>query len=483
MEPLSCAASVIAVIQLVTVIAKESKKYIAEVKDARAEIESLREQIKTSLLILQRVQILLENPVHEKLETSRQLNDALLSRKPALEDLKAKLERTTAGKVMKKFGVRSLKWPLKKEEVEKIIGSLKEWERVIDLAIQLDQTTILIDIDRSLNRVRLPVAEGAHFESHADEHEARCLPQTRVDILEDIRIWVEDPQGKHLYWLCGMAGTGKSTIARTVAHSLKQRNQLGACFFFKQGQGDRGNASRFFTTLASDLITHLPQLRPEVRKVVEEDENISGKTLREQYENLVLHPLKRAKFLFPNPLKVVIVVDALDECEPGPQDRDILILLILLEELTKIKEVDLRIFLTGRPEKHLRNHFKKAPDGTYQNLLLHDIERKNVEHDIYIFLRTELAIIQKRQRFPDDWLGDEEKTIQTLARMATPLFIFAVTICRFLDDEEFGEERLETILHSPNQNVSQLDQTYLPIFHQLLVKKSAKEQETKSVVR
>lgn len=46
-----------------------------------------------------------------------------------------------------------------------------------------------------------------------------------------------------------MAGTGKSTIARTVARSFADEGQLDASFFdffFKKGEGDRGTAGRFF---------------------------------------------------------------------------------------------------------------------------------------------------------------------------------------------------------------------------------------------
>jgi hypothetical protein len=66
-----------------------------------------------------------------------------------------------------------------------------------------------------------------------------------------------------------MAGTGKSTIARTVAQSFASRSQLGASFFFKKGEGERGNASRFFTTIASELVVHEPGVIPGIRKALD----------------------------------------------------------------------------------------------------------------------------------------------------------------------------------------------------------------------
>src|SRR2546421_5660832 len=71
----------------------------------------------------------------------------------------------------------------------------------------------------------------------------------------------QDPCGKYIFWLNGMAGTGKSTIARTVASTFADDKRLGASFFFSRGAGDRGRATRFFTTLAVQLTRVLPDLK------------------------------------------------------------------------------------------------------------------------------------------------------------------------------------------------------------------------------
>ncbi len=106
----------------------------------------------------------------------------------------------------------------------------------------------------------IPVAEGAIFDSHVDEHHPRCHPETRVELLHQITSWAEDPDGKAIFWLNGMAGTGKSTVSRTVAQHFHERNLLGASFFFKRGEADRGHAARLFTTLAIQLATKVPRV-------------------------------------------------------------------------------------------------------------------------------------------------------------------------------------------------------------------------------
>ena len=64
----------------------------------------------------------------------------------------------------------------------------------------------------------LPSAQGAAFDSYKEEQNAQCLPGTRIKLLQHITDWFNNPDSKLIYWINGMAGTGKSTISRTVAH-------------------------------------------------------------------------------------------------------------------------------------------------------------------------------------------------------------------------------------------------------------------------
>jgi hypothetical protein len=95
-----------------------------------------------------------------------------------------------------------------------------------------------------------------------------------------------------------MAGTGKSTISRTVASRLKAKTSLAGSFFFKRGEEDRGNSKRLFPTLAEQLVISIPQLIPGIRKAIGDDPNISKKALREQFENTADYNGKPAKIEF-----------------------------------------------------------------------------------------------------------------------------------------------------------------------------------------
>ena len=115
---------------------------------------------------------------------------------------------------------------------------------------------------------QLPVACGAEFDSYTNQYEDYCLPGTRTDLLRQIMEWANLPDGKCIFWLNGRAGTGKSTISRTVTVTLQKANLLGASFFFKRGEGDRGNAMKLFTTVTIQLANSIPQLVPGVQKAI-----------------------------------------------------------------------------------------------------------------------------------------------------------------------------------------------------------------------
>ena len=286
--------------------------------------------------------------------------------------------------------------------------------------------------------------------------------------------WAEDAQGKCIFWLNGMAGTGKSTISRTIGHTFAENGQLGASFFFKRGEGERGNASRFFTTIAVQLIRKMPALMPYVKNAIEAEPEISEKSSKEQFKKLIFQPLSQIKRNSPRSLTLVIVVDALDECE---RERDVKDILPLLAQTQMLTTIHMRVFLTSRPELPIRLGFEKLSPDAHQDVILQGIPPAMIEHDISAFLKDELARFRDEYNcvhpadslLPLDWPG--ESNIQTLTKMASPLFIFAKTVCRFVGDERWDpKEQLATIMkYQTTSQASQLDATYLPILDKSLL--------------
>ena len=58
-----------------------------------------------------------------------------------------------------------------------------------------------------------------------------CLRGTRKDVLQEVEHWSMGEQEQQVFWLNGLAGTGKSTIAQTLAEMTFAYGKLGASFF------------------------------------------------------------------------------------------------------------------------------------------------------------------------------------------------------------------------------------------------------------
>ncbi|KAJ5319743.1 hypothetical protein N7508_000026 [Penicillium antarcticum] len=337
---------------------------------------------------------------------------------------------------------------------------------------------MLTEIDEKLSKSRdalilksyLPIAEGAKFDSYANRTNAKGLDETRVDVRDQIAIWAESPTSECIFWLDGMAGTGKSTIAYTMAKTFQEKGQLGASFFFKVGEGDRGKAEKFFPTIAHQMMAHDRHFAHEVVTAIEHDQDIAKKAIPDQFAKLFLHPLQG---LASNQTKhLVIVIDAIDECEQGDAE----VLLQNLLDVGKFKSLRLKIFLTGRPEHAIRLGFDD--NDTYQHLVLHQIPEQDIKSDIRLFLAAEFAIIRRKNKIlSDDWPG--EASIEKLVEKSVPLFIYATTVCDFIGDGfDLPEERLELVLQSDKSSPeTHMEDLYRPVLERILNPKSDSESQ------
>ena len=304
----------------------------------------------------------------------------------------------------------------------------------IDKKLDRAQQTTL-GIDKKLDQVQqdrllgaLPCVEAAAFNSYDNQHERKCLPQTRVDLLRQVTEWADGSSSKCIFWLSGMAGTGKSTIARTVADQLASKDRLAASFFFSKGSGERRHARHFFSTIAVQMTRTLPSVQTYIYEAMTEQPGIAHQTMLEQWNKLILKPLRRARDCQSLLHSVIFVIDALDEC--GSQG-DIQLILRLLANTKDITSLKLRIFLTSRPEIPIRLGFRDMDSIMHQDLVLQDVPRSVIEHDIYLFLKHELNQIRNKRHMGADW--PDEQRLRMLAEKADCLFIFAATACLFID--------------------------------------------------
>lgn len=261
-----------------------------------------------------------------------------------------------------------------------------------------------------------------------------------------------------------MAGTGKSTIARTLAARLKESNTLGGNFFFSRSSGEANNAVKFVGTLAYHFAKALPMLKESICEAFSLHEDVTRQGLREQWRELIVRPLSKVRL--SNRPTVNIVVDALDECG---SDDDIRRLLQLFVEVKDITTVNLGVFVTSRPEFVISLGFGKIPEIIHKNLDLRDIPPHVVEHDILVLLKREFGRIRLERKLPE-WPSEHD--LQSLAQRSNCLFIYAVTVCRHVDNIDWNpKERLSEILdsgHTGRGGTAELDSMYMQVLRSSL---------------
>ncbi|KAF2395503.1 hypothetical protein EJ06DRAFT_270558 [Trichodelitschia bisporula] len=307
----------------------------------------------------------------------------------------------------------------------------------------------------------LPFAADAPFNARQRELESTCLPGTRVDLLQEIHSWVNEENSPSIFWLSGLAGTGKSTVAQTVAARCSVEESLGASFFFSRGGGDVSHAGKFVTSIAVQLADNVQALKPTICDAITKRSNIANLSLLDQWRHLVLGPLSKLKGN-QFPFAFMLVVDALDECE---NEDSIRIILQLLAEARLLERPRLRVFLTSRPWLPI-----KIPEDEHRDFVLHNIPPSIVDHDIRTFLRHQLACIAHEYSLHASWPGEE--IIHRLVQHASGLFIWAATACRFIHDgklKRIATKRLETILNQSrtavDSPVEQLNKIYTEVLN------------------
>lgn len=271
-----------------------------------------------------------------------------------------------------------------------------------------------------------------------------CLPGTRVDVLEEIIGWlvefeeVEDQQANVL-WMHGLAGSGKSTIATTIAEHFRALQRRGAFLFFERSKSDPAAVIR---TLAYHLANFDPQLRSSICAAIDKDRSIAMAPLRTQFTKLLFEPLTTAsRLLTQGP--IVIVLDALDEC--GTMDTRGTLLSLIAQEFPKLPSV-FRFLITSRADPDIDMLFTE--NNRIKALELAVATESSIQ-DIRAYIRSQMALIREKQRMrrlPADWPGEDN--IDILAYNSGGLFIWASTMTKFLYHSYNPSKELSQLLSS-----------------------------------
>ncbi|CAE6487473.1 unnamed protein product, partial [Rhizoctonia solani] len=244
-------------------------------------------------------------------------------------------------------------------------------------------------------------ASEAVFDSaiSSDIGRRTCTEGTRTQVLDDLAKWASDPDAPSVFWMNGVAGTGKTTIATTFSQRLEHNDLLVASFFCTRNSAECQDVNRIVPTIAYQLARYSPSFQRGLCDSLGVDPRTrSGIT--EEFELLLTGPLQemdKAKIR-----SQVVVIDGLDECK----DREV-IGEILEMTFRYASQLPIKFFVTSRPIPEIVRIMGAHP-GSSTVMLLHDIETLLVMED-----QLRMNICDLPSSFvPDDKVEDLQDRIE-----------------------------------------------------------------------
>ena len=298
-----------------------------------------------------------------------------------------------------------------------------------------------------------PRAPGAGFQ-HGQR--SGCLKGTRESVLDKIEQWTEYSKAS-VFWLHGLAGTGKTTIAQTLAERLFADGHLGASFFCSRASDHRSNLQLIFPTLAFQLAERYPKIRSSLIHLLQTNSDIAYQSLEVQMEKFLVGPLWSAD------ISTVIVIDALDECRD--EDLSSGILPVLARSIRGIPKV--KIFITSRPETHIVTGFHGPLQDLTDVLILHEVEPHTINQDIRRFFEHELSKLAQNHGGKEGWPTDEQ--LDWLCQRAAGFFVHAVATVNVLSHRlNLPWDQLNTLMESSDSGSTACEgEAKLKVHHSL----------------
>ncbi|KAJ7246137.1 hypothetical protein B0H12DRAFT_1126943 [Mycena haematopus] len=274
-----------------------------------------------------------------------------------------------------------------------------------------------------------------------------CCPETRSETLTAIISQLSSSAERPItVWLFGIAGSGKSTIAMSIAEDSKIK--LGAFASLTRNATGTAYPRSILHTIVLKLAESNPKIFNAVRRTLDSERGIANNTdIHEQFEKLLHAPLRlaaphsKARFL--------IILDALDECLDY-RSRQALISLIQ-NDFPRLPAY-FSFLITSRPTWDIVASFQ-------DNLQIYKFPletRSNRDMD-GIFRYIEHCLVQSS---PPCRLRDLESSIQSLSIGAGGLYFWAAATCGLVRQAHDPDRMLRDVLANGIHTMPSLETLY-----------------------
>ena len=290
----------------------------------------------------------------------------------------------------------------------------------------------------------MPYAEGAGFDPAK-----KCLSGTRDTIIKDIIQWVNSPNGDfpRMFLLSGMAGTGKSAIAHTVAELCHMQKRLGSFYCFDRADQVNRRPNNLLSTIALDIADVDQHWKMSLYNIVKGDRSLrTTGSATKQFENFILEPAKAMVTVGP----ILVIIDALDESAEGKSRKDLLD--TLAEGISDLPS-NFRILVTTHPEPDIVSTFKNNQHIVHKSM--NTIDEASTKDDITLFVENYLSDVSSLEK---EW--PDKRWRQMLVDSSQGLFQWASTACRAIKDPKGVLPETERLSRFMKPSASRLDALY-----------------------
>ncbi|KAF8328874.1 uncharacterized protein EI90DRAFT_3155597 [Cantharellus anzutake] len=378
------------------------------------------------------------NPWMENVEELNELDlflvvfDIVLTSSPsALQKIKSEIEGRE--KVEKRSTIRKTDSHLRNPG--RIDGLKKDFDKALtsfQLRTNLIAGAKLAAIERRLREDE--ILDSLLVPSTTQDNPAQaCLEGTRVDLIERIMTWCRNTgeSENRLMQLTAVAGAGKTSIALTIAERCASEGDITLLMHFSFKAGERSRLDFLFSGIARALAGHDPVYRTFITSALRDDPSLSTASFGTQFMKLVASPLLHKPP--PADCPMVIIIDALDECDDG---LFVPLAGILRDEVPRLPS-SVKFFIISRQFELVKRSL-----STYypiDRLVIDLWDATNVQ-DCATYTRFQLQKLKEEHPYLRHKFQDE-RTVQGISERAGGLFIWISTIfwyIRMVDKDPMG---------------------------------------------
>src|SRR6266576_3351813 len=243
-------------------------------------------------------------------------------------------------------------------------------------------------------------------------------------IIKEIIQWVNSPNGDdvpRIFLLSGVAGSGKSAIAHTIAKLFYGQKRLGSSYCFARSDQANRRPDNLLSTIALNIADIDEHWKTSLGNIVKDDRSLrTTVSATEQFQKFILEPAMALTTVGP----ILVVIDALDESAEGQSRKNLLD--TLANGISDLPS-NFRILMTARPEPDIVSAFKKNRHSLYKNM--DTIDEASNKADIAVFVETHLSdVCSLEEKWPKNhWC-------QMLVESSEGLFQWASTACQAIKD-------------------------------------------------